>query len=111
MKKFFLFFVMLIAFCAVAQDQGTISPDTLIPARTVVIPKQMDGQFFERTYSGDSVTKFNDLYAIKMWVKRAGNPVAFDSSFVVFRPKTRGIDTLNSGHGYIWRIRFELLPR
>jgi len=111
MKGLLLFAMLFFAGAVYSQDIGVISPDTLIPQRTVVVPATLDGLYWERTYSGDSVSKFNDLYILKMWIKRAGNPVAFDSSFVSFRIKTRGIDTLNQRRGFIWRNNFQLLPR
>ena len=105
--------VMLFVFVSLcfAQDVGTVSPDTLLPSRQVIIPAQFTGASYERLYTGDSVSKFNDKYQLKLWVKRAGSSIAFDSIFVIVQPKTRGLDTLNNRRGYTWRVSVELLPR
>ena len=110
MKKALLAVLVLAGFCF-SQDVGTISNDTILASRTVVIPAQFNCQAYERNYTGDSLAKFGDKFIVKFWAKRAGSTIAFDSNFVVVQPKTRGLDTLNKRAGYTWRIRFELLPR
>jgi hypothetical protein len=101
--------VAALCFQVFAQEMGTISPDTLIPEQQVTISKRMEGLEFERTYDGDSVAKRNDKFIFKLNVKRDGE--IFDSTAVTIQPKTRGLDTLNGGRGYTWRIKFQLLPR
>jgi len=112
MKKLLFFIVLSFGLFSAptAQDFGTISPDTLDPQHSVVVPPTLNGIFFERTYEGDSVVKKNDRYTLKFNVNRQGG-TDFDSIKFVYKPKTNMIDTLNNHRGYIWRIRFELLPR
>lgn len=111
MKKVIFAVLAFVGFCF-AQDMGTISPDTLIPARTVIQPAQLTGAFYEYTYSGDSVSKYGDRFRLSLKVNRGGAGTSvFDSNIVLIQPKTRGIDTLNNRRGFIWRVRFELLPR